>query len=263
MRKICIPNTNLNISRFVFGTASLHRLGRKSLQASHLEAALTAGFTHFDTAPLYGFGGAERVLGDVVSNMPGITLTTKVGLYPPGGSDQRYSSMLARKFCGKLFPTMSKAIVNLSVEQAKRSLDHSLKRLSRQYIDILLLHEPLPHLMLTDEWLRWQESEADRIGYMGMAGPAKIIEPFLTLNPSLSQVIQVRDGLDTKEGNVVTNTNRPLQFTYGYFSSENSGRRGEEVLKGALTRNNTGAIIVYTSSLTRLKKFRSIEDQVS
>ena len=254
MRSIRLPSTDLNVSRFVFGTASLHHLGRETLQAAHLEAAAAAGFTHFDTAPLYGFGGAERVLGAVFSNTPGITITTKVGLYPPGGSEG-HTSMLLRKVGGKLWPPLSRAVADLAVDRARRSLEDSLRRLRREYVDILLLHEPAPGLLATDEWQRWRDKEGDRIRHIGVAGSANIVAPFLETDTSLAQIIQVRDGIDTREGDIVTCAGRPLQLTYGYFSSDTQGRCGAEILSGALARNDTGAILVYTRSRARLAEF--------
>ncbi|MDU8913513.1 aldo/keto reductase [Aestuariicoccus sp. MJ-SS9] len=255
MRSICLPNTDLNLSRFVFGTASLHHLGRDRVQAAHLEAAAAAGFTHFDTAPLYGFGGAERVLGAAFSNTPGITITTKVGLYPPGGGCEGHTSMLVRKVGGKLWPPLSRAVADLTVDRARRSLEDSLRRLRRDCVDILLLHEPAPGLLATDEWQRWRDTEGDRIRHIGVAGSADMVAPFLETGMPLAQVIQVRDGLDTHEGDIVTCAGRPLQLTYGYFSSDKKGRCGAEILSGALARNDTGAILVYTRSRARLAEF--------
>lgn len=261
MRQVLLPGTDLSVSRFVFGTASLHHLGRLSVQAAHLEAAAAAGFTHFDTAPLYGFGGAERALGSVFAGEPTITFTTKVGLYSPGGSDQGIATMLARKVGGKLWPRLSRAVANLSVEQATRSLGDSLRRLRRDRMEILLLHEPAPGLLRTDEWQRWRESEIDRIGHVGIAGPAGIIAPFLESGGPLAQVIQVCDGLDTLDADIVTGAGRPLQLTYGYFSSDRSGRSGSKILSGALERNRTGAIVVYSRSQERLAGFATAAAQ--
>lgn len=255
MRRIILPGTDLSVSRFVFGTASLHHLGRMPDQAAHLEAAAAAGFTHFDTAPLYGFGGAEQALGEVFGGETAITITTKVGIYPPGGADQGHSAMLARKIGGKLWPTLSRAVADFSVSRARRSLEDSLRRLRRDHVDLLLLHEPVPGLLHTDEWLRWQEAEAGRVRHLGIAGPARIVVPFLEMDGPLVRVIQVRDGLDTREADVVTGAGRPLQLTYGYFSSDTTGRSGAGILSGAMARNPKGAILVYSRSRTRLAEF--------
>jgi D-threo-aldose 1-dehydrogenase len=263
MRQVLLPGTDLSVSRFVFGTASLHHLGDLSVQTAHLEAAANDGFTHFDTAPLYGFGGAERAIGTVFGGDSTITLTTKVGLYSPGGSDQGHAAMLARKVGGKLLPRLSRAVADLSVEQARHSLGDSLRRLRRDRVDILLLHEPDPALLRTDEWQRWRESEGDRIRHVGIAGPARIVAPFLKSGDPLAQVIQVCDGLDTHEADIVTGASRPLQLTYGYFSSDRSGRSGTEILSGALERNRTGAIVVYSRSQARLAGFATAAAQES
>lgn len=261
MRQILLPGTAFRVSRFVFGTASLHHIGRVANQAGHLEAAAAVGFTHFDTSPLYGFGGAESALGLVFGSDSTITLTTKVGLYSPGGSDQRRMATLVRKVGGKLWPGLSRAVADLSVERARRSLGDSLRRLRRNRVEILLLHEPAEGLLQTDEWQRWRESESDRIGHVGIAGPARIVAPLLGTVGPLAEVIQVCDGLDTHEANIVTEAGRPLQLTYGYFSSEQSGRCGTEILAGALKRNPTGAIVVYSRSNARLAVFAAAAAQ--
>ena len=59
-----------------------------------LEAAVAHGFTHFDTAPIYGFGLSERDLAPLLAAEPNLTVATKVGLYPPGGTQQTWAAVL-------------------------------------------------------------------------------------------------------------------------------------------------------------------------
>jgi aryl-alcohol dehydrogenase-like predicted oxidoreductase len=72
------------LSRLGFGTsgimgAALTTSGRLRL----LDAAWDAGIRHFDTAPLYGFGEAESLLGRFLrGRRDSITITTKFGLLP-------------------------------------------------------------------------------------------------------------------------------------------------------------------------------------
>lgn len=255
MRRVILPGTDLCVSRFVFGTASLHHLGRRSTQAGQLEAAAAAGFTHFDTAPLYGFGGAEKLLGEVFGAEPAITFTTKVGLYPPGRGDQGRASMLMRKVGGRLWPALSRAVADFAVKRARYSLQESLRRLRRGNVDLLLIHDPPLGLLQTDEWLRWREAEAERVRHVGIAGPAELVAPFLQAGDGLGQVIQVSDSLDNCDADIVHRADRPMQLTYGYFRSSAEPRSGSEVLAGALARNRTGAIIVSTRSQARLMEF--------
>ena len=49
-----------------------------------VEAALQAGFRHFDTAPPYGAGQSERILGEVLAACRDqVTLVSKAGIAHP------------------------------------------------------------------------------------------------------------------------------------------------------------------------------------
>lgn len=80
MRSIILFNTSFTVSRLGFGTASLHHLLSSGDRQSLLETAFDHGFTHFDTAPLYGDGMAERELGKfLASKREKVTIGTKFG----------------------------------------------------------------------------------------------------------------------------------------------------------------------------------------
>ena len=81
---------------------------------------------HFDTAPIYGFGLSERDLAPLLTAEPNLTVATKVGLYPPGGTQQNWAAVFARKALGKLYSPWSRASVDLSVKRAEVSLGASL-----------------------------------------------------------------------------------------------------------------------------------------
>lgn len=97
MRQVILPGTDLSVSRFSFGTASLFNVGSSKMRANLLAAAFDNGFTHFDTAPYYGFGTAERDLKPLLKAHPDITVATKVGIYSPGGEAQSTASVFLRK----------------------------------------------------------------------------------------------------------------------------------------------------------------------
>ena len=81
MQRIFLPGTDLQTSRLGFGTGSLHHAFRTRERQAILGAALDAGFTHFDTARMYGDGLAERELGRFLKGRRGrATLGTKFGL---------------------------------------------------------------------------------------------------------------------------------------------------------------------------------------
>src|SRR5262245_48808808 len=167
-----LPGTEVQLSRFAFGTASLHHLSSSRSRRMLLDAAVEHGFTHFDTAPIYGFGLAERELGLILAAEPSITVATKVGLYPPGRSEQTWSAVSARKLLGRLYPSLSRVSVDLTVMRAEASLSGSLKRLGRERVDILFIHEPDAALIETEEWHQWleQERKRGRLRAFGIAG---------------------------------------------------------------------------------------------
>ena len=83
------------VPRFTFeplgGTTSRGGLGCGSLvghdsfrtAARLVENALDLGIRYFDTAPLYGMGTAEEVLGAVVGSNPDVVIATKIGIGRP------------------------------------------------------------------------------------------------------------------------------------------------------------------------------------
>ena len=81
-----------------------------------VERALELGVNYFDTAPLYGKGRSEEVLGEALR---GVTepyyLATKVGYYPEP--------------------------FNYTRDDVWRGIDGSLKRLKRDHVNLLQLHE--------------------------------------------------------------------------------------------------------------------------
>jgi aryl-alcohol dehydrogenase-like predicted oxidoreductase len=263
MIKTTIPGTALVVSRFIFGTASLFNAGTRKTRHRILRAAVDNGFTHFDTAPYYGFGMAERDLGAVICNDPKITVTTKVGIYPPGGEHQSTTKIILRKAAGRLFSKLSRAIIDFSVSRARRSLYASLQRLSRDHIEIFMLHEPTLALLNSDEWLKWLETEvtSGKVGRFGLALEANKLEPFLQQKHALAGVIQTTDSLDKKEANILLHYKKTLQITYGYVSAARSRAIDLPVvtiLQHALQRNKNGAIIVSTTKLERLGQYQRI-----
>jgi len=110
------------------------------------------GIRHFDTAPYYGYGEAERVLGEFLrEKRDHVTVTTKFGIQPPSVMRNPIVNQLARKILGlapSLRSILSKNAQNLSktasfsAEAARKSLEQSLKSLRTDRIDLYLLHEP-------------------------------------------------------------------------------------------------------------------------
>lgn len=264
MRRISLPGTDLAISRFSFGTASLFRAGTPKKREWLLAAACDQGFTHFDTAPYYGFGTAERDLRSVLRDNPSSTVATKVGIYSPGGETQSDASVLLRKVAGRLVPPLSRPTIDWSVNRARGALTQSLHRLGRERVDLYLLHEPEPALFNAEEWLRWLESERDRVAHFGIAVDSRRLRQFIGMSTALTSIVQTIDSLENLEATALLDNNRPLQITYGYVST--ARRHGSidvhGVLRGALKRNQTGSVIVSTGKPERLRQYAEISNMV-
>jgi aryl-alcohol dehydrogenase-like predicted oxidoreductase len=255
VRSILIPNTDLKVSRLSFGTASLHHLYSEGRRQGLLQHALASGFTHFDTAPYYGFGLAEVALGRLPASDRGrITVATKVGLYGPDGARPGIVNVLARKIMGKVIPGLNRAVVDWRLERARRSLVDSLHRLGREHVDVLYLHEPEAALIETDEWLRWLESSrrSGQVRHFGIAGEAPRVAAMLATVADWP-VVQMRDSLVNREADLMQAHGRELQFTYGYLADP-AQRAGsaEETLAAALQRNRTGSVLVSTRRAGRV-----------
>jgi len=267
MRRVTLPGTGINVSRLSFGTASLHHLLTGRQRQDLLAAAFDHGFTHFDTAPYYGFGIAEHELGRFLKGRRGkVTIATKVGLYPPGSLYPNTSSVWIRKVAGKVLPVFSRAVVDWSISAASKSLDGSLRRLGIDQIDLLLLHEPISGAVQTEVFLEWlkEEQGKGRIRAWGLAGQADCMDTWLSMNHPLGMVLQVRDSLDRREADLVRFQGRDLQITYGYLSSSSSlhgSLTAMEILEAAMRRNATGSILVSTRKLARLGELAAIAER--
>jgi len=124
---IDIPKTGLKVSRVALGTWAMGGWmwggtdERESIATIH--AALEQGINLIDTAPVYGFGVAEQIVGAaLVGVRTRVVIATKAGLEWRDGKIYR----------------------NASRERIMREVDDSLRRLRTDYIDIYQVHWPDP-----------------------------------------------------------------------------------------------------------------------
>src|SRR5256885_1443084 len=123
-----ISGTTLEISRIGLGTWAIGGWmwggtdERESIATIH--AAIERGVTLIDTAPAYGFGRSEEIVGRAIDSRlrPHVAIATKVGLFWKNG----------------------KVFRNASKERIRQEVEDSLRRLRTDYIDIYQVHWPDP-----------------------------------------------------------------------------------------------------------------------
>ncbi|NGX16338.1 aldo/keto reductase [Wenzhouxiangella sp. XN24] len=123
-----IPDTDLEVSRIALGSWAIGGWmwggteRKRSIETVH--AALERGVNLVDTAPVYGFGKSEEIVGEALREYGGdrpIHVSTKVGL------DWTDDEQIVR---------------NGSRDRIRYEIDASLKRLGRDVIDIYFVHWP-------------------------------------------------------------------------------------------------------------------------
>jgi D-threo-aldose 1-dehydrogenase len=147
--RVPLGRTRLRVTRLGLGTAPIGGLFEpvEEVQAhAVVERAYQGDLRLFDTAPLYGYGTAERRVGHVLRRQPRdeFVLATKVGrlLRPdaPPEATQFYRGEPFYKGVPALNP-----VFDFSYEGAMRSLEESLDRLGLARADIVHIHDPDTH----------------------------------------------------------------------------------------------------------------------
>jgi D-threo-aldose 1-dehydrogenase len=247
-----LGNTRLTVSRLAFGTSRIHHLRDRSARERLIKTAVDAGFTLFDTAPYYGYGVGEATLGRAIHKVPNLAVCTKVGLYPPGGADQSMPLIVARKIAGRVVRRFSRPIVDFSVTKAGESLRGSLRRLKRDRVDLLLLHQPTLELLQTDEWRRWFEADRDLIGTIGLSGEADSVLPFIRARSVFAGVIQTRDSATAREAAPIRLAGVEPQITYGHLANKRHDVDAAEVLRDAARDFPATVLLVSTRAVERV-----------
>ncbi len=129
MELAAIPGTSLKVSRVAIGTWAIGGWmwgGTDEAESSAtIRAALEHGINIIDTAPVYGFGRSEEIVGKAIAEghlRSRVLIATKAGLEWEGG---------------RVFRNASRARILHEVED-------SLRRLRTDYIDIYQVHWPDP-----------------------------------------------------------------------------------------------------------------------
>jgi aryl-alcohol dehydrogenase-like predicted oxidoreductase len=131
MNKRPLGNTGMMVSEIGFGA---FQIGDENVRGQMTEkeaiylvhTSIDMGCNFFDTAPLYGSGRSEELLGKALSGRrTNVMINTKCGHYAQGEK-------------------------NFDTETIKLNIEKSLRRLQTDYVDSLILHNPPPELLAGD-----------------------------------------------------------------------------------------------------------------
>ena len=141
MKRRLLGTSNLEITPVGIGTAPIGSLPgvwwvnwgtqdeRDAVRAIH--AALDAGVNWIDTAPFYGWGRAEEIVGRALREHDDVLVFTK---------------------CGTLRRDDGDDYVDLRPETVRADLEASLRRLGRDHVDLLQPHDPDPRVPIEETW---------------------------------------------------------------------------------------------------------------
>jgi len=153
-----LGNLGVDVSIMSFGASALGSVFRKTNDEESVQVVMNAvksGINLIDTAPWYGFGKSERVLGMALKKIPreAYYLNTKVGRYKPDPLE----------------------MFDFSHDRVLASIDESLERLGIEYIDSIQIHDPefCPNLdIILQETLPALElaRKSGKVRWIGMTG---------------------------------------------------------------------------------------------
>ncbi len=149
-------STDLISQRLGFGCGRLKGGHEKANALQLVHAALDLGIRHFDTAPPYGLGMSESVLGEALQGrQETVTVFTKAGLARPASPGLLQTARAIVKPLARHIPGLRQAVLkgmaqraahaNFNPDFIARSLETSLRLLQRERVDGLLLHEAQAH----------------------------------------------------------------------------------------------------------------------
>jgi D-threo-aldose 1-dehydrogenase len=288
-------------TRLGYGCSSIMgALGRRqSLRL--LDAAYDDGIRHFDVAPMYGYGEAESCLGEFRARHHDITIATKYGIAPPkrggvlrtvrrvvGPMLQRVPALKRRVARAASAVAAPAEKSRFSADEARSSLENSLRYLRTDFIDIWLLHEAEASDLTDDSLLNFlYETVAQRkIGSFGVGSETGKLPALLRERPAYCQVVQhdwsildrlepqggafhihhraLTDHLHTLHANLSADSKRCLRWSEA--TGENLARRetlAALMLKAALVLHPNTLVLVSSKNPAHIKENVRIAENAS
>lgn len=194
MERRALGPSDLEISRVGIGTAPIgSRPGEwwvnwgsqddgDSVAAIH--AALDGSVNWVDTAPFYGWGHAEEVVGRALAGRDDVLLFTKCGTWRREDGDD---------------------YMDLRPDAIRRDVEGSLRRLRRERIDLLQLHDVDRNVPIEESWGALLELVAEgKVRYGGLSNhPPQLVERALAVGPVAGLQFQYSALVRDEEGRLL------------------------------------------------------------
>jgi len=144
--------TEVGLGTWAIGGSWQFGWGKQNIEESKkaIQQAIESGVNWIDTAPAYGLGLSESIVGDVLSYIKNdIFLATKCGLlWNSSGKIKRY----------------------LDPQSIVKECNESLKRLKRDYIDLYQIHWPDDNRSLEKSWEAMAKLKASgKVRFIGVS----------------------------------------------------------------------------------------------
>ncbi|MCS3869278.1 aryl-alcohol dehydrogenase-like predicted oxidoreductase [Chryseobacterium ginsenosidimutans] len=139
-----LGDTHLELSAITYGSFAIGGTmwgGTEENEAQNaIRASIDHGVTTIDTAPFYGLGFSEELIGRTIKDMDRskIQILTKFGMVWDGSNEGKGDYMWDQEDNGNVYPLYKYA----SKANVIKETEESLKRLKTDYIDLLQLHWP-------------------------------------------------------------------------------------------------------------------------
>jgi aryl-alcohol dehydrogenase-like predicted oxidoreductase len=260
-----------------------------------IAAAVEGGVRHLDVARSYGYGEAETAVGRFLrtTDASDVTVTTKVGIRPPGGLRKVKALRAIARRAADLSPALKRRIVRAAssgvassrfgLDDLTDSLASSLRALQVDRVDALLLHECAPD-DVTDDVLGWLHEHV-ALGDIGTWGIATGVEQAVAIGARTAvPLVQVPAPLTSalpgelvqREGALVRHSVlRPTLAPLARLLEQQPGRRVREedrlglslrpddlalvALRLALAESPGGAVLVGTRRAEHARALGGVE----
>jgi aryl-alcohol dehydrogenase-like predicted oxidoreductase len=172
-----LGQSEMEITRVGIGTAPIGSTPRWSIYwgpqseseaIRAIDAALDLGINWIDTAPFYGWGQAEQIVGRALHGKRNkVCIFTKCGTLPDGSGGWRE---------------------DLSPASIRREVEASLRNLQTDYIDLYQFHDPDPHTPIEESWTAMQTLiQEGKVRYAGLSNHTiELMQRAMTVAPITS-----------------------------------------------------------------------------